>query len=227
MTGLEKITDRILAEARVKGDKILADADAECQRLEAEYGAAAQEIRERIFADAEKEGKDLIARARSTAATEHRNRVLALQSELIDDAFDGAMTEIRAWDPGKYTDLLVGLLTAAFTEQMETEETGKELYGEEEAQLPTSYEVLLNQADREKCGAAVIDGTRRKLLGKVPEEKLAALSLSETVAPISGGLILRYGDVESNCSLELLFAGLREELEAEVSHALFAPKKQD
>ena len=55
---------------------------------------------------------------------------------------------------------------------------------------------------------------------------LVTLAIIDAAA-IDGGLILRYGDIESNCSLELLFAGLRRELEGEVSHALFAPKERN
>ena len=35
------------------------------------------------------------------------------------------------------------------------------------------------------------------------------------------------GSMEMNCSLSLLFAQLREEMETEVGQALFAPRKQN
>ena len=39
MNGLEKITDKILSEARANSDAILANAQAECDRIRVEYAA--------------------------------------------------------------------------------------------------------------------------------------------------------------------------------------------
>ena len=86
---------------------------------------------------------------------------------------------------------------------------------------PEAYEVLMNTRDRDRCGDAVLNAARRKLTGKIPDEKLSKMCLCARPVEMGGGLILRCGSIESNCSLDLLFAQLREELEAEVSHALF------
>ena len=100
------------------------------------------------------------------------------------------------------------------------------LYGAEGAILPESYELILNAKDRERFGKAMISSVGNRLIGKVPTEKLSKLRLSDRTANIGGGFILRYGDIESNCSFDLLFAELRQTLEIEVSRALFeAPKK--
>ena len=60
----------------------------------------------------------------------------------------------------------------------------------------------------------------------VEKEKLDKLVLSKQTLSANGGLVLRCGNIEANCSLSLLFAQLREELEAEVSHALFVTERQ-
>ena len=90
--------------------------------------------------------------------------------------------------------------------------------------IPECYEVLFNQRDRDRCGKAVIEGTQKHLASKVSPEKLAHLQLSSQTANIDGGLVLRCGNVESNCSLSILFAQLRESLEAEVARTLFDVK---
>ncbi|MBQ8311486.1 MAG: V-type ATP synthase subunit E [Clostridia bacterium] len=227
MMGLEKITDRILAEAQERADKILAEAQAESEKITADYAARAEQIRATLSSEAEREGMERVSRAKSTAATNKRNLLLQTQSELIDGVFDGAFEFVRNLDAEKYTDLLTGLLCAAFAEQMEAESVGRTLYGAEDAIDPDAYEVLLNQRDRDRYGAAVIEGARKKLGGKLSAEKLAKLKLADKAVSIDGGLILRFGEVESNCSLSLLFAQLREELEAEVGHALFDVKTQN
>ena len=49
--------------------------------------------------------------------------------------------------------------------------------------------------------------------------------MSENTANIDGGLILRYGDIESNCSLALMLKGIRESLEGQVGSILFSRAK--
>lgn len=221
INGLNKITGKILSEAQAKADKILADAQAECDRINAEYAERAERIRSDISSEAEKGGMEYVARIRATAATSKRNLLLQTKSDLIDGVFEGVLEQTRNLELEKYNEILIGLLSAAFLEQLESEETSRSLYGEEEALVPESYEVLFNQRDRDRCGKAVIEGAQKHLASKVSSEKLARLQLSSQTANIDGGLVLRCGNVESNCSLSILFAQLRESLESEVARTLF------
>ena len=224
INGLNKITDKILSEAQAKADKILADAAAECDRINAEYAERAEKIRSEISSEAEKGGMEYVARIRATAATSKRNLLLQTKSDLIDGVFAAVLEQTRNLELEKYNEILVGLLSAAFLEQMEAEDISQKLYGEEEALSPERYEVVLNQRDRDRCGKAVIEGVQKHLAGKVSAEKLARLVLASGTANIDGGLVLRCGNVESNCSLSILFAQLREGLETDVARALFEVK---
>ena len=226
MNGLERITEKILAEANAEAEKLLSAAEEECARIRAEYEKKAADIRERLTDEAEREGTDMIARAKATAANSKRSLLLATRSKLIDEVFEGSRDWIRNLSPEKYTDVLVGLLCAALIEQADAEQTSRTLYGEEDAMAPDTYEVVLNQRDRDAYGMNVINGARKKLTGKLSSEALSRVRLSQKAVPIDGGLILCCGNIESNCSLELLFTQLRGELEAEVSHALFDSEKR-
>lgn len=221
INGLHKITDKILSEAQEKADMILADAQAECDRINAEYAERAEKIRTDISSEAEKGGMEYVARVRSTAATSKRNLLLQTKSDLIDGVFASVLEQTRTLELEKYNEILIGLLSAALLEQIESEDISRTLYGEEEALAPECYEVLFNQRDRDRCGKAIIEGVQKHLFGKVAAEKLSRLTLSAGTAAIDGGLILRCGNIESNCSLSILFAQLREDLEAEVARALF------
>lgn len=221
MNGLDKITDRILSAANGEADRILAGAQAECDKISSEYASRAAQIKSDLSDKAEREGTDIVTRARSAAANQKRNLLLQTKSELVDEVFDDTLAGLLALSDEKYTTLLVGLLSAAMLEQIDAESVSREIYGEEEAMEPPVYEVILNNRDRARCGDALIQATKKKIGAKVPSEKLDRLTLSEKTVSIDGGLILRYGDVESNCTLSLLFAQLREELEVEVSRALF------
>ena len=202
----------------------MADAQAECDRINAEYAERAEKIRTEISSEAEKGGMEYVARIRSTAATSKRNLLLQTKSDLIDGVFASVLEQTRTLELDKYNEILVGLLSAAFLEQIESEEVSRTLYGEEEALAPECYEVLFNQRDRDRCGKLVIEGVKKHLADKADANKLAKLALSQQTANIDGGLILRCGNVESNCSFSILFAQLRESLESEVAHALFDPR---
>ena len=67
MNGLKHMTDRILSDARDRADAILAAAEADCREIAARYREAADGIRERLSLEAEAQGADMIARARSAA----------------------------------------------------------------------------------------------------------------------------------------------------------------
>ena len=221
INGLNKITDKILSDAQAKADKILADAQAECDRINAEYAERAEKIRSEISGEAEKGGMEYVARIRSTAATSKRNLLLQTKSDLIDGVFTSVLDQTRNLELQKYNEILVGLLSAALLEQVESEEISRKLYGEEEALAPEAYEVIFNQRDRDRSGKAVVESVQTHLSGKVPAEKLSCLVLATQTANIDGGLILRCGNVESNCSFSILFAQLRESLESEVARTLF------
>ena len=226
MNGLERITEKILAEAREEADRILSSAEAECARIREEYTARADEIRTRLSSEAERAGTDMIAQAKATAATQKRNLLLATKSQMIDEVFELALTQIRQQEGEKYVETLAGLVSAALMEQVEAEEISRTLYGEEEAMASETYEILLNARDLDRYGEAVIDAVRKKLATKIGKPALDKLVLSRKALNVDGGLVLRCGNIEVNCSLSVLFSQLREELEAEVSHALFVTERQ-
>ncbi len=221
MNGLDRITERILTEAREEAAGILKEAEAESARIAAEAAARAENLRARLNEEAERDATELVSRIKAMVETKKRNALLMTQSELLDDVFDSTLEQIYRLDAEKYTEILVGLLCAALLEQSEAERISRTLYGEEDAMAPEVYEVLLNPRDYNRCAKTLIARTKQKLGGKLPAPMLDKLTVSEKTVAIDGGLILRYGSVESNCALRPLFAQLREELEGEVSRALF------
>ncbi len=227
MTGLDKITERIREDANAEAARILADAEVACAAISANHEARAEEIRKTLTDETERMAMDLVNRTKVAAETQKRNRILACKSETMDRIFEDTYEQMRSLEGEKYISLLVGLLAACMQEQWEAERVSRTLYGEEDAQDPDVYEVLLNMKDRDRYGNALIEGVRKKLAGKAEKRKLERIQLANTTVPIDAGLVLRCGSIEVNCSLSLLFAQLRRELEAEVGQALFVPKKQN
>ena len=237
VNGLERMTEQILSDARAEAEAILTAAREECARIKAESEAKAEQIRRRLSQEAEERAAALIAETKSSAAARRSELLLARQGALVDRVFAHTLEETLNMERGKYTELLGGILAAAIYEFCREDAENLALYGESPAQYGESlaqysetededrnaaFEVMLNKKDRDTVGEGVLNSARCRLSGKVPEEALKTMTLSQKTVPMQGGVVLCRGPVEYNCSFEILFAGLRRDLEHEVSEALFA-----
>ena len=219
MTGIEKVTAKILADAELDAKAILDRADAECADLRACCDRDIKAERTRLEEAAERECEAIIARARSSAAVAKRNAMLEARARLVEETYAAAERELNQLSPDAYLDLLVAMLRGAMRRQLASEQESLELYGEDIA--PGRYEVILNRSDRELYGQKLLDGLNRSLVGKVKLAQLQQVVLAQDTAHIGGGLILRCGAMEINCSYEMLFAQVRRQTEAKVNQMLF------
>ena len=220
MTGLDKIKERILSDAKEKARVILEEAQEDCRRYTEEYKERAAATREEIAARAMREGEEMVARARSSAAMTRRDILIATKAKMLDETFEAAKAQICDTDFGKYRELLIALLSCALIEQAKSEQLSLEL-GDEVAEFDT-FEVLLNEVDRERFGTAIIEGARKITERRIGAVRTDKLRLSDETAAIEGGLILRYGDVETNCSISVLLSEMRRELEPKIAALLFS-----
>ncbi len=226
MNGLEKITNKILGDAREEAARIRSDSDAEIAQISQEYAQKSDRLRREIEDTSERAAASLIAKEKAIAATYKKNLLLQTRGELVDEAFQSTYEVMKSLGDEQYTNLLIGLLAGAMMEQAEAEQISASLYGEEEAQAPEYYDVILSPRDKEKYADALLSGAFKKLAGKLPEGMLSKLRISESTQDMDGGFILSCGDIQANCTLSVLFAGLREELETEIGRVLFEAPKQ-
>ena len=225
MTGLDKMTGKIIADAEADAKRILEQADAECAAIRKRYVDAAGAERDRLREQAERECEGLITRAKSSAAMAKRDVTLEARGRLMDETYAVAEKEILQLPNQKYLELLLDMLKGALKRQLEGEKETMELYGEDCS--PEVYGVVLNRLDRERYGEQLIGGLQRSVVGKMNPTSVAKVRLLPETANITGGLILKCGSVEANCSLELVFADVRRRTEARVSHVLFDQKPEE
>lgn len=225
MIGLDKITQRIIADANDSADRIISDAEQRCAQINAECEQKKQEIESTIEADAVSEGEEIKQRAKSMIAMYKRDSILSLRARLIDEAFEQALNSLLELDGDKYRQLLSDLMARVICERVQSERDSLRLYGEDIS--PERYEVMMNRKDADAHGKAVIDGARRAVVGKLSPELLDKLMLSDKNADIEGGFIIKCGDVGLNCSLKSIIEGIRPSLEAEVSAILFSDEHND
>lgn len=222
MQNLDKILDKILSDAREEAEKILDAARRECETIEQESSARAQSVIEAAQARAFREEAAAAQRANSTADMKKREILLAAKVGMLSKAFSEAENYLYDLSREDYCVFLAHLLADAAVDRLQTVQQLQELYGEEEA-CNGEFVLVLSEKDQE-LGPLVIKAAKTFMKRVSPDFGKTNFTLAEENAPIRGGLILRYGDIASNCSVEAVVNGLREQMEAKIVNILFPPE---
>lgn len=192
MKGTEKIIAHIEADAQAQADAVLGEARQRCEAIKARFDEKAA----RLYSDRIREGvkacQDQEDSALRISRMEARKSVLSVKQEMVEKSFDLAVQQIVALPDEKYTAFLANLVKKAGPA------------GDEE--------IILNAADRARVGEALL---------KAVNADGVKMKLSDETRDIKGGLILRRGSIETNCSVELLVELCRGELSAKLADVLF------
>lgn len=205
MNGIEKITGQIDADVQKEIDASLDQARAQAQEIEARYESQAQTQAEAIRRKGEQDAALRQERLVDVAKLEARKTILAARQDMVGQAFDLALKKLLELPDQEYIALLAKLAVAA-------SRTGHE-------------QVIFSQKDRSRYGKQAVtmaNDMLAKKAGPRADESAGRLTLAEESRPMAGGLILRDGRVETNCSFEVLIHLQRDALSAEVARALFA-----
>lgn len=200
LTGLQKITDRILADA---------DAFAAETIDEAKKSAEAQ--RAAVISDAEKKAAEIIARAKERAAvlienakagadTKERNERLYVKNEYAAKATAVAKERFITLSADEKKKAYAKLLTDAVN-----------------TCVPDGAEATLafNAADK-AIAAEVLEAARPAF------SKAISIGISDTPIPDKAGFVLRFGDIDVRCVEDTLFGELEGTLKKAVLDVLFA-----
>ena len=205
MNGIEKITGQIGADVQKEIDAALDQARAQAKEIEARYESQAQTQGEALRRKGEQDAALRRERLVDVARLEARKTVLAAKQDMVGQAFDLALKKLLELPDQEYIALLAKLAVAA-------SRTGRE-------------QVIFSQKDRARYGKQAVtmaNDMLAKKAGPRAAESAGMLTLAEEARPMAGGLILRDGRVETNCSFEVLIHLQRDALSAEVARALFA-----
>lgn len=227
MNGIEKITGQIDADIQKEIDAIAAQAQAQAAEIGAGYDRRAQEQVQATLERGRREAALRRERLGSVAQLEARKLVLSTKQDLVGRAFDLALQKLTELPEADYIALLARLAVAA-------SRTGQE-------------QVIFSQRDRARYGKQVVTQANeilaRRVAPKLPDDLTASragaildrvvtgasavlsgtgmLTMAEETRPMAGGLILRDGRVETNCSFEALIRLQQGALSAEVAKVLF------
>lgn len=219
MKGLEKIIERIERDAEAECVAIADAAKAEAERIRGEYEAKTTESDAEIAERTEREAEGIVTRAKSSAAMTRRNIIAGERSKNVELAFDRALDTLISLPRDRYTTLIVKLAISAVKRHAATAESRRKNYGEVTESVP--YELVLNERDRAEVGEAVLLSMKNNHKKELGADAVRRLVLSESTANIEGGVIVRAGAVEENCSLSLLIDGLHDELDGAVYKTLY------
>lgn len=197
MSGLETIIAQITDDARAEADAILAGAKerAEAYRKREEELLARETDAENR--KSEKKAALELEKRRSAALMEQKKQILSAKQRMISDVIEKAKQEVLSMPEDAYFELLYQIADAC-------------------AQSGTG-QVLLSEKDLKRLPAGFggkMDAIARK--------HGAVLTVSQKPAEIEGGLILDYGDIEENGTIEALICSKKETLQDLVSSFLFA-----
>ena len=196
MTGIEKIIARLESEAGAELDALKAETEAQREAVLAEYRAKAEQLYESNI----KSGKTACAlrgeRLQSAADMEAKKRMLAFKQELVGQVFDAAAERIIHLPQKDYISFLAA-------QAVKAAQTGTE-------------ELIFNAKDAKEVGAEVVKAANAKLGAK------GKLSLSAQTRKIPGGVIVKRGDIEANCAVDMLVQLQRATLASQVAEILFA-----
>ena len=194
MNGIEKISARILADAETEAAAIRAQAGEKAAQLRADYDRRIESEQQRLTAEAQAEADKQLERDQGAARMAARRQLLETKQALVDAAFRQAEQQLLSLPTAEYTKLCAQLAARA--------------------SASGSEELIFSPADREAVGAQVTERANALKPG-------AAFRLSAETRETGGGVVLKAGDIEYNCTFPAQLRALRQSMAAETASVLF------
>ena len=197
MTGLEKMQNQILEEARKKAEEILEQAKQEAEQIKKDARVKGQEESTRILEKSRAEVKNTEERSVSSCALQKRQVLLETKQELIAQVLEKAYHTLTEAEEETYFQII------------------RKMLGKYAA--PQEGKICFSQKDLERMPKGF-----EKEIQEIAKENKGALALSGETRDISGGFILIYGGIEENCSFQAIFNARKDELSDKVHEMLFS-----
>ena len=199
MNGIEKISNRLVADAEAEIAAMNAQTRERCDEIRTVYEQKAQAEYESRMAEGVKAAETRLQRLGSAAEMEAKKSILAFKQEMVAKAFDEAAKKLTNLPKEQYVQFLASQAAAAASAGTE--------------------ELIFNDRDKAAVGADVAKAANALLQQKGVK---GALTVSAETRPISGGVIVRQGNIEVNCAVETLVQLRRSELASQVAEILFS-----
>lgn len=196
MTGLEKIIDQILLDAKAKAEAELADAKAQADDIIAQAEAEAKKLAEDINRKSELEVENYKKSAASANDLYRRTEVLKNKQEVISDIIQSAYETVCSMDEDTYFTMLEKMV------EKNVSNAAGVLYlsHNDLKRIPAGFEQRVSEIGRNAGGS---------------------LEVSKEGKPIENGFVLVYGGIEDNCTIKALFDAKRDAMQDLVHNLLY------
>lgn len=179
-TGLEKIIKSIEEESQKLAEDRIKYAKNMAKNILDETRLEITRESLKISDKAEKDAVNIISRAKSVSENEKKKMILNAKSQIISEIINEAKEKILSLKDKDYFDFILKTIESNLENQ--------------------DGELLFSQKDLTRIPKDFKDQI------KTLEEKYSIkLAISEKTRNITGGVIISYGDIEENCSIETLF----------------------
>ena len=196
MTGLEKITSEIKADADKSVAAIIDKANAEAKSILAGAEKEAAEAVAKINHDVSVRLSASKSTAESAAALRKRRLILEEKQKLIGEVIEEAKNLIYALPDNVYFEKILKL-----AEKNVSPAEGTIIFNAKDlSRLPADFETKLNVVAAAKGGK---------------------LTVSKETRPIDGGFVLLYEGIDQNCSITSLFETHIESVQDKIQKLLF------
>jgi V/A-type H+-transporting ATPase subunit E len=190
---LAEIKAKIESEAKSESQRILDAAREDIVAIQKKTNGEIAKIESQYAERLRREEPEILRRREIVAHLDVQKIELGVKQELIADAFVQALKTLQNLPQGKYLDFVKGLLRKASVSGK-----GELIIGNNEKYITEQWLSTYNQ------------------------ENKSELTLGKNRIAISGGFILRQGDVDTNCSWDMLLRWIHDDIEANVVSRLFS-----
>lgn len=198
MSDINILINKIIRDAENRRDEIMHEAEKESAKLISKSTAAAELEKRKKIAKAKMEAPVRKERIVSSAAMEVRNRRLEAKQKVIERVFDEAAQSLTALPDREYLNFISKTLVSL------------DLKGDET--------LIFAQRDSSRIDDKFIQSINGVLYSK---GKTANIKIDKSFGNFMGGFIVQQDGIELNYTFDAVLNSMRDELEQEVADLLF------
>lgn len=197
MAGIDKILDAIKSESDINCEQITKLAKEEANKILEEAKTNIEKENQRFKNQTESMAKLLRDRGVSTSESEKSKMLLKKKQEIIESTINMTKDKIRNFDDKRYFEMIEKLIL--------------------ENAHKTDGIMVLSEKDYKRIPSDFIANLNNKL----QDSNKGKLDIAEPTSEISDGVMLKYGEIQENLSIDSIFTGKKEMLEDKINASLF------
>ncbi|HHX18515.1 MAG TPA: hypothetical protein GX727_06610 [Clostridium sp.] len=198
MSGINKIKERILEEARLQAKETVKRAEEEASEIINNAKKDAEAKKKQILEKVNLEAVEVKKRLKAVAELEARKQRLQAKQEVVEEAFMHTIKKLNSMPNDEYVSIITNLII--------------------NSSLSGVGEIILSDEDKKRMPSDFEERVNKNLSSR---ENTGKLTLSKETRDINGGFILKLGDIEINNSFDAIIRMKRNEIETDVINSLF------